>query len=71
MVYWPDLEPSAFLCRKYSKAITPESDDPIAHAHDLQRERCLLFVARTRARDDLYVSYSGDPSPFLPAGLGR
>lgn len=52
------------------KAVTPESDDPIAHAHDLQRERCLLFVACTRARDDLYVSYAGDPSSFLPAGLG-
>lgn len=28
-------------------------------------ERCLLFVACTRARDGLYVSWSGEPSPFL------
>lgn len=49
------------------KALTPEADDPIAHAHDLQRERCLLFVACTRARDGLYVSHTGSPSPFLPA----
>ena len=46
-------------------AVTPEEDDPVAHAQDLQRERCLLFVACTRARDHLYLSYSGSPSPFL------
>jgi superfamily I DNA/RNA helicase len=46
-------------------AVTPASEDPVAHAQDLQRERCLLFVACTRARDHLYVSYSGVPSPFL------
>jgi superfamily I DNA/RNA helicase len=46
-------------------AVTPESADPLAHAQDLQRARCLLFVACTRARDHLYVSYSGTPSPFL------
>jgi superfamily I DNA/RNA helicase len=47
-------------------AVTDEAEDPVAHAHDLQRERCLLFVACTRARDWLYVSYTGNPSPFLP-----
>ena len=31
-------------------AVTPAADDPLAHAQDLQRERCLLFVACTRAR---------------------
>ena len=46
-------------------AVTPEKDDQVAHAQDLQRERCLLFVACTRARDHLYLSYSGSPSPFL------
>ena len=46
-------------------AVTPREDDPVAHAQDLQRERCLLFVACTRARDHLYLSYSGSPSPFL------
>ncbi len=46
-------------------AVTPAETDPLAHTQDLQRERCLLFVACTRARDHLYVSYSGSPSPFL------
>jgi UvrD-like helicase C-terminal domain len=46
-------------------AVTSETADPVAHALDLQRERCVLFVACTRARDHLYVSYSGSPSPFL------
>jgi superfamily I DNA/RNA helicase len=46
-------------------ALTDATDDPIAHAQDLQRERCLLFVALTRARDHLYISYNGSPSEFL------
>jgi len=46
-------------------AMTPASEDPLAHDQDLQRERCLLFVACTRARDHLYVSHAGEPSPFL------
>jgi len=49
-------------------AVTPAATDPIAHQQDLQRERCLLFVACTRARDHLYISYSGTPSPFLAHG---
>ena len=47
-------------------AVTPEDEDAVAHAQDLQRERCVLFVACTRARDHLYVSYAGEPSAFLP-----
>ncbi|MGH3264670.1 MAG: 3'-5' exonuclease, partial [Trebonia sp.] len=47
--------------------LTPEAEDLAAHAQDLQRERCLLFVACTRARDHLYVSWAGQPSAFLPA----
>lgn len=39
--------------------------DPKQHATDMTSERCLLFVARTRARDSLYVSWSGKPSSFL------
>jgi superfamily I DNA/RNA helicase len=46
-------------------ALTDAAEDPVAHAQDLQRERCLLFVALTRARDHLYISYSGSPSPFM------
>ncbi|MGQ0837146.1 UvrD-helicase domain-containing protein [Actinokineospora sp.] len=46
-------------------AITPRAEDPTAYEQDTQRERCLLFVACTRARDALHVSYSGAPSHFL------
>jgi hypothetical protein len=46
-------------------AVTREEEDPVAHQHDMQRERCLLFVACTRARDTLRVTWSGPPSPFL------
>ncbi|MEV5828459.1 UvrD-helicase domain-containing protein [Spirillospora sp. NPDC052242] len=49
------------------RALTPEDEDPKAHAQDVQKERCLLFVACTRARDHLYVSYAAKPSPFLPS----
>jgi superfamily I DNA/RNA helicase len=46
-------------------AVTAASEDAVEHERDLQRERCLLYVACTRARDDLRVSWSGPPSPFL------
>ena len=46
-------------------AVTSADADPLAHEQDLQRERCVLFVACTRARDHLHVSYTGTPSPFL------
>ena len=52
-------------------AVTPETEDAAAHAQDLQRERCVLFVACTRARDHLYVSGTGEPSPFLPSSPER
>jgi hypothetical protein len=48
--------------------ITPEGEDPVAYAQDLQRERCVLFVACTRAREQLYVSGTGELSTFLPPG---
>ncbi|MER7169193.1 UvrD-helicase domain-containing protein [Micromonospora sp. NPDC000207] len=47
-------------------ALTSAAEDPHAHLQDMQRERCLLFVALTRARDVLYLSHSGAPSPLLP-----
>lgn len=46
-------------------AVRPAEEDEAAHSHDLQRERCLLFVACSRARELLYVSWHGAPSPFL------
>ncbi|MGH3624799.1 MAG: 3'-5' exonuclease, partial [Sciscionella sp.] len=36
------------------------------HSDVTQRERLLLYVACTRARDQLIVSWNGTPSPFLP-----
>ncbi|MBT2525994.1 AAA family ATPase [Streptomyces sp. ISL-99] len=49
----------------FPKAVTPVVVDRLQHETDLMSERCLLFVACTRARDRLYVSWTGDPSPFL------
>jgi hypothetical protein len=46
-------------------AVRPLEDDASTHWNDLQKERCLLFVACTRARERLHVSWHGDPSPFL------
>jgi hypothetical protein len=40
--------------------------DPVAEADHVERERSLLFVAATRARDLLVVTGWGTPSPFLP-----
>jgi hypothetical protein len=55
-----------------SAALTDADEDPISHQQDLQRERCLLFVACTRARDTLYVSHlSGRASRFLPAAVAN
>ncbi|WP_278265433.1 UvrD-helicase domain-containing protein [Nocardia sp. AG03] len=47
-------------------AVTAAEDDPHAHQRDLQRERCLLFVACTRAREELVVTWHGAPSDLLP-----
>ncbi|MEU6598339.1 DEAD/DEAH box helicase [Streptomyces flaveolus] len=49
----------------FPKAVTPPDLDAKQHETDMMSERCLLFVACTRARDSLYVSWSGKPSRFL------
>ncbi|KKD09752.1 UvrD-helicase domain-containing protein [Streptomyces sp. WM6386] len=46
-------------------ALTPPEVDRLQHEADLMAERCLLFVACTRGRDSLYVSWHGHPSAFL------
>lgn len=43
------------------------SADPKRYERERQRDRSLLFVAATRARDDLAVFWHGTPSPFLAA----
>lgn len=52
-----------------ANAVTPIVEDKHKHKHqlDLERERCLLFVACTRAREELLVTWNGSPSPFLTA----
>ncbi|MFF7276203.1 UvrD-helicase domain-containing protein [Streptomyces griseorubiginosus] len=50
----------------FTREVTPASVDPLQHDSDLLRERCLLFVACTRAREALAVSWSGSASPFVP-----
>ncbi|PWI09055.1 DNA helicase UvrD [Streptomyces sp. NWU339] len=50
----------------FGREVTPASVDALQHESDLLRERCLLFVACTRAREALAVSWSGAGSPFLP-----
>ncbi len=40
------------------------ADDAGREDQELQ-ERCLLYVAATRARDELHITGSGQRSPFL------
>jgi superfamily I DNA/RNA helicase len=40
--------------------------DPVRQHRELMRARSLLFVAATRARDALVISWNGQPSRFLP-----
>ena len=47
-------------------AITAVGVDEAQHDIDILRERCLLYVACTRARDELIVTSSGTPSTLLP-----
>ncbi|MFI1958209.1 UvrD-helicase domain-containing protein [Streptomyces althioticus] len=49
----------------FTREITPREADAPQHEADLLRERCLLFVACTRAREALSVTWSGAASPFL------
>lgn len=46
-------------------AVTAADEDEHKHALDMQRERCLLFVACTRAREQLVVTWHGKLSEFL------
>ncbi|GLZ60945.1 UvrD-helicase domain-containing protein [Micromonospora sp. NBRC 107095] len=47
-------------------AVTPTEVDHLEHQRDIQRERSLLFVSATRAREALAITWSGRPSQFLP-----
>lgn len=43
-----------------------KESDPVRYRRERQRARSLLFVAVTRARDAVVISWHGNPSPFLP-----
>lgn len=45
--------------------LTPAGLDDVERRREIQRERCLAYVACTRARDTLRVSWNGNPSPFV------
>jgi ATP-dependent exoDNAse (exonuclease V) beta subunit len=46
--------------------VTSADLDENQHRADLDAQRSLLYVACTRAREHLYVTWHGAPSPFLP-----
>ncbi len=47
--------------RSAQRSTADEADREIA----LSRERSLLYVSLTRARDEAFVTWTGEPSPFL------
>jgi superfamily I DNA/RNA helicase len=51
-------------------AVTPARVDAQQHQEDIDSELSLLFVACTRAREALRVSWHGTPSPFLAPVIG-
>ncbi|MFT7841105.1 UvrD-helicase domain-containing protein [Saccharothrix sp. BKS2] len=55
----------------FAKEITPADIDLRQHESDLLKQRCLLFVACTRAREALAVTWSSAASPFLPSTVNR
>jgi len=64
------LEFPVMLLAGVNKGVVPMrvssvEGDPTARTEHEERERSLLFVAATRARDHLIVTAYGNPSPFL------
>lgn len=49
-----------------SEGLLRHLSDPQDRERAEARERRLLYVAMTRARDELVVSWTGEPSPLLP-----
>lgn len=45
--------------------VLDQIEDPVEREAALAQERSLLYVSLTRARDEVFVSWSGKPSPFL------
>ncbi|MGW0419137.1 UvrD-helicase domain-containing protein [Streptomyces sp. NPDC003015] len=61
---------SAFRGAAPRSAVTAEETDPQQHREDVLGELSLLFVACTRAREALRVSWHGQRSPFLGTVAG-
>ncbi|WAE75516.1 hypothetical protein OUQ99_10735 [Streptomonospora nanhaiensis] len=55
----------------FIKAVTSEAVDPLQYRTDLMAERCLLFVACTRAHDHPYVSCIREAQPLPGRGGHR
>jgi superfamily I DNA/RNA helicase len=51
-----------------SRVAQLKAADPLGYDRALQQARSLLFVAATRARDALTITWHGHPSPLLPSG---
>src|ERR1700761_376675 len=67
------LEYQRMLVAGVSAGLIPEAriadhraTDPDRYERELKQARSLLFVAATRARDSLTITWHGTPSPFLP-----
>lgn len=54
----------------FAPQVTPAEVDPVQHRSDLLAEHCLLFVACTRAREALSISWHGERSPLLDPIVG-
>ncbi|MFH9706519.1 UvrD-helicase domain-containing protein [Streptomyces luteogriseus] len=54
----------------FAPQVTPADEDAVQHRSDLLAEHCLLFVACTRARDALAISWSGERSRMLDPVTG-
>lgn len=72
MYRFKGLEYRCMIIAGVSEGLVPRSSvdawertDPLRHRRELQRARSLLFVAATRARDALAISWNGEPSRFL------
>ena len=50
----------------HQRVVAFKDSDPLRHRREMKRARSLLFVAATRARDDLVISWHGRKSRFLP-----
>lgn len=78
MYRFKGLEYRRMIIAGVSEGLVPRSSvdvwertDRPRHKRELQRARSLLFVAATRARDALAISWNGEPSRFLrPLGEG-